>query len=203
MRCRMRFPFFAILFSFIRVAAVPVWRPTPKDPNRPSSITNCRSLSGTEIIKSIEFEGNRKFKAHVLRERLGFQLGDRLDPFLAEGGRVTIMEVYRKVGYPSVKVTLDRDRPGRRPSAVRHRGRTPGPDRLHPSSSATIRSATGRSGRSSRSSSASGCSGPPTTPRTPSKKTRTGCGTSTTTRATWTTRSPRRRNSPATARRCT
>jgi len=46
----------------------------------------------------------------VLRERLGFQLGDRLDPFLAEGGRVTIMEVYRKVGYPSVKVTLDRDR---------------------------------------------------------------------------------------------
>ena len=64
----------------------------------------------TEIIKSIEFEGNRKFKAHVLRERLGFQLGDRLDPFLAEGGRVTIMEVYRKVGYPSVKVTLDRDR---------------------------------------------------------------------------------------------
>ncbi len=63
-----------------------------------------------EIIKSIEFQGNRKFKAHVLRERLGFQLGDRLDPFLAEGGRVTIMEVYRKVGYSSVKVTLDRDR---------------------------------------------------------------------------------------------
>jgi outer membrane protein insertion porin family len=66
--------------------------------------------SKAEIIKSIEFEGNRKFKAHVLRERLSFQLGDRLDPFLAEGGRVTIMEVYRKVGYPSVKVTLDRDK---------------------------------------------------------------------------------------------
>jgi outer membrane protein insertion porin family len=66
--------------------------------------------SKAEIIKSIEFEGNRKFKAHVLRERLGFQLGDRLDPFLAEGGRVTIMEVYRKVGYPSVKVTLDREK---------------------------------------------------------------------------------------------
>jgi outer membrane protein insertion porin family len=64
----------------------------------------------TEIVKSIEFEGNRKFKAHVLRERLGFQLGDRLDTFLAEGGRVTIMEVYRKVGYSSVKVTLDRER---------------------------------------------------------------------------------------------
>ncbi|MCX5646705.1 MAG: outer membrane protein assembly factor BamA [Phycisphaerae bacterium] len=67
-------------------------------------------IGKAEIVKSIEFEGNRKFKAHVLRERLGFQLGDRLDPFLAEGGRVTIMEVYRKVGYPSVKVTLDRDK---------------------------------------------------------------------------------------------
>ncbi len=66
------------------------------------------ALGKVEIIKSIEFQGNRKFKAHVLRERLGFQLGDRLDPFLAEGGRVTIMEVYRKVGYSSVKVTLDR-----------------------------------------------------------------------------------------------
>jgi outer membrane protein insertion porin family len=66
--------------------------------------------SKAEIVKSIEFEGNHKFKAHVLRERLGFQLGDRLDPFLAEGGRVTIMEVYRKVGYSSIKVTLDRDR---------------------------------------------------------------------------------------------
>ena len=67
-------------------------------------------IGKAEIVKSIEFEGNHKFKAHVLRERLGFQLGDRLDPFLAEGGRVTIMEVYRKVGYPSVQVTLDRDK---------------------------------------------------------------------------------------------
>ena len=63
-----------------------------------------------DIIKSIEFEGNRKFKDHVLRERLGFELGERLDPFLAEGGRITIAEVYRKIGFPSVEVTLDRDR---------------------------------------------------------------------------------------------
>lgn len=64
----------------------------------------------TEIIKSIEFEGNEHFKDHVLRERLGFKLGDRLDPFLAEGGRLTIAEVYRKIGYVSVEVQLDRDR---------------------------------------------------------------------------------------------
>jgi outer membrane protein insertion porin family len=62
------------------------------------------------IIKSIEFEGNRKFKDHVLRERLGFELGERLDPFLAEGGRQTITEVYRKIGYPFVTVTLDREK---------------------------------------------------------------------------------------------
>lgn len=81
----------------------------PQPPSQ-SAAAAAAPVGKTEIIKSIEFEGNRKFKAHVLRERLGFQLGDRLDPFLAEGGRVTIMEVYRKVGYPSVKVTLDRDR---------------------------------------------------------------------------------------------
>lgn len=77
------------------------------DPNQQSAIQKQESF---EIIKSIEFEGNEKFKDHVLRERLGFELGDRLDPFLAEGGRMTIAEVYRKVGYPSVKVSLDRDR---------------------------------------------------------------------------------------------
>ena len=65
------------------------------------------------IIKSIEFEGNQKFKDHVLRQRLGFELGDRLDSFLAEGGRLTIAEVYRKIGYAYVEVSLDRDQMSR------------------------------------------------------------------------------------------
>ncbi len=69
-----------------------------------------RGTMGAEIIKSIEFEGNRKFQDHVLRDRLGFELGDRLDRFLAEGGRLTISEVYRKIGYPFVKVSLDQTR---------------------------------------------------------------------------------------------
>jgi outer membrane protein insertion porin family len=77
------------------------------DPNQQSSTIKDQS---TGIIKSIEFMGNRKFKDHVLRERLGFELGDRLDPFLAEGGRTTISEVYRKIGYPFVKVSLDKER---------------------------------------------------------------------------------------------
>ena len=89
-------------------AATPgVQSETPKPPSGGAAAAPAEKA---QIVKSIEFEGNRKFKAHVLRERLGFQLGDRLDPFLAEGGRATIMEVYRKVGYPSVKVTLDRER---------------------------------------------------------------------------------------------
>jgi outer membrane protein insertion porin family len=97
---------FAIFFGFVGSVS-PCVAADAKDPNRPSAIVSNQSPG---IIKSIEFEGNRHFKAHVLRERLGFQLGDRLDAFLAEGGRVTIMEAYRKVGYPSVKVTLDRTR---------------------------------------------------------------------------------------------
>ena len=82
--------------------------PEPNAPAQPSSAT--ATPAAPEIIKSIEFEGNRKFKAHVLRQRLGFELGERLDPFLAEGGRLTIAEVYRRIGYPSVKVSLDRER---------------------------------------------------------------------------------------------
>lgn len=93
-----------------RVAAATANTPaeTPKPPANGASAAPVPTTKA-EIIKSIEFEGNRKFKPHVLRERLGFQLGDRLDTFLAEGGRVTIMEMYRKVGYVSVQVTLDRD----------------------------------------------------------------------------------------------
>ena len=84
------------------------------DPNHPSASTQPQASppagpAAPQIIKSIEFEGNKKYKDHVLRERLGFELGDRLDPFLAEGGRLTIAEVYRKIGYSSVEVTLDRD----------------------------------------------------------------------------------------------
>jgi outer membrane protein insertion porin family len=96
----------AVLFS-LTGSLSPCVAANVVDSKRQSSIVNPQSPG---IVKSIEVEGNRHFKAHVLRERLGFQLGDRLDPFLAEGGRVTIMEAYRKVGYPSVKVTLDRTR---------------------------------------------------------------------------------------------
>lgn len=95
-----------LLLCLIGIAS-PCLAAEAADPNQQSTVDNPESKA---IIKSIEFEGNKKYKDHILRERLGFQLGDRLDPFLAEGGRLTIIEVYRKVGYSSVKVSLDRDR---------------------------------------------------------------------------------------------
>ena len=84
--------------------------PDANEPASASAALESAAPSGgqSEIIKSIEFEGNRKFKDHVLRERLGFALGEDLDPFLAEGGRLTITEVYRKIGYAFVEVALDR-----------------------------------------------------------------------------------------------
>jgi len=97
----------AILVVLVGLTGAASSAPDTTDPNRQSTVESPQS---PQIVKSIEFEGNEKFKDHVLRERLGLELGERLDPFLAEGGRMTIAEVYRKVGYPSVKVTLDRDR---------------------------------------------------------------------------------------------
>jgi outer membrane protein insertion porin family len=96
-----------LLMLCLAGSASPCLAAATGDPNQQSTIDRQPSAA---IIKSIEFEGNEKFKDHVLRERLGFELGDRLDPFLAEGGRLTIAEVYRKIGYSSVEVSLDRDR---------------------------------------------------------------------------------------------
>jgi outer membrane protein insertion porin family len=83
------------------------------DAETPSATIDAPVPDRGNIIKSIEFEGNRKFKDHVLRQRLGFELGDPLDAFLAEGGRLTIEEVYRKIGFAFVNVSLDRDQMSR------------------------------------------------------------------------------------------
>jgi outer membrane protein insertion porin family len=64
--------------------------------------------SGRDVIKSIEFENNRKYKDKTLRKKLDFKVGDYLDPILAESGRRTIAEFYRKKGFPYVEVTLNR-----------------------------------------------------------------------------------------------
>ena len=63
-----------------------------------------------EVVRSIEFAGNQKYKDKVLRKRIGIELGERYDPFLAEGGRRTLIDLYKKIGYADVEVTLDTDR---------------------------------------------------------------------------------------------
>ena len=61
-----------------------------------------------DVVKSIEFENNRKYKDKTLRKKLDFKVGDYIDPILAESGRRTISEFYRKKGFPYIEVTLNR-----------------------------------------------------------------------------------------------
>ena len=63
----------------------------------------------TVIIRSIEFVGNKKYTDKILKQRIGIELGERYDPFLAEGGRRTIIDVYQTVGYTFVHVEWDKE----------------------------------------------------------------------------------------------
>jgi outer membrane protein insertion porin family len=63
----------------------------------------------TDIVRSIEFGGNEHFKDKVLGQRIGVELGDQGDPFLVEGARRTIVDLYKKKGYVFVQVAVDRD----------------------------------------------------------------------------------------------
>ena len=74
-------------------------------PNAPQP-QSLSTLDGA-VIRTVAFHGNDNFKAKVLLQRTGLELGERYDPFLAEAGRRTILEVYRKIGYAFVEVTFD------------------------------------------------------------------------------------------------
>ena len=63
----------------------------------------------TDIVRSIEFEGNKQFKDKILGQRIGVELGDQSDLFLVEGARRTIVDLYKKKGYVFVQATVDRD----------------------------------------------------------------------------------------------
>jgi len=69
-----------------------------------TAVTN----GGRGVIKSIEFENNRKYKDKTLRKKLDFEVGNYIDPILAESGRRIITEFYRKKGFPYTEVTLNR-----------------------------------------------------------------------------------------------
>ncbi len=73
-----------------------------KDKGEPASGSS--SQAGADKVK---FVGNSAFKDKVLRQRIGPVAGDYLDPVLVEMGRKTIVDVYRKIGFAFVNVTLD------------------------------------------------------------------------------------------------
>ncbi len=72
--------------------------------------TNNIAIDGDKkgVIKSIEFENNRKYKDKTLRKELDFEVGDYIDPILAESGKRIIAEFYRKKGFPYTEVTLNK-----------------------------------------------------------------------------------------------
>jgi outer membrane protein insertion porin family len=58
-------------------------------------------------VDKVKFVGNRAFRDKVLRQRIGPVAGDYLDPVLVEMGRQTIIDIYRKIGFAFVNVTLN------------------------------------------------------------------------------------------------
>ena len=63
---------------------------------------------GKDTVNSIDFVRNRTFKDKTLRKKIDFDVGDYLDPILAEAYRRTLIEFYRGKGFAFVQVTLDR-----------------------------------------------------------------------------------------------
>jgi len=81
--------------------------PVPAENDKTNSIV---TNDDKDIIESIEFENNRKYKDKTLRKKLDFEAGDYLDPILAESGRRIIAEFYRKKGFPYAEVTLNAEK---------------------------------------------------------------------------------------------
>jgi len=80
-----------------------------EQPSRPSAKAGAEPETTAErsIIRAIGFVGNRAYKDDNLAKKLGFKVGDYLDPILAEAYRGTLSEFYRNNGFASVEVALD------------------------------------------------------------------------------------------------
>jgi len=62
---------------------------------------------GRNVIRSIDFIGNHAYKDKKLKDKVGFEIGDYLDPVLAQTGRGIISDLYRKKGYPHTTIIID------------------------------------------------------------------------------------------------
>jgi outer membrane protein insertion porin family len=62
------------------------------------------------IVRSIVFIGNRKYKAKTLQGKLAFKKTDYLELVMAEAGRTAIAEFYQKKGFAFAQVSLDTEK---------------------------------------------------------------------------------------------
>jgi len=62
------------------------------------------------VVRLIGFTGNHTYKDKALEKNLDFEVGDYLDPVLAETGRGIINEFYRKKGFAHTVVMLNEAR---------------------------------------------------------------------------------------------
>jgi outer membrane protein insertion porin family len=85
-------------------------KPGRKPPGKPpDQIKKISVDKGLGAVKSIEFVNNDSFKDKKLKKKLDFEVGDFLDPILAESGRRILAEFYQQKGFANVKVTLDNE----------------------------------------------------------------------------------------------
>ncbi|MHC5074990.1 MAG: outer membrane protein assembly factor BamA [Planctomycetota bacterium] len=61
------------------------------------------------LIRSIDFTGNKKFKSKKLRKKLDYKIGDYLDLTQVQAGTTVVTEMYQKKGYAFVEVQVDSD----------------------------------------------------------------------------------------------
>ncbi len=59
------------------------------------------------LVRSIGFFGNRRYKGRKLEKKLDLRIGDYLDPALAEAGRKALNDFYLKNGFAFARVALD------------------------------------------------------------------------------------------------
>jgi outer membrane protein assembly complex protein YaeT len=60
----------------------------------------------SNLVRSIEIVGNRKYKAKKLKKELGFKIGDYLDVVVAESAAKSLAMYYHKKGYAFATVKL-------------------------------------------------------------------------------------------------
>lgn len=62
------------------------------------------------LIRSITFTGNRKYKKTALRKKVDLKTGDYIDTMLAEQGKKALLEFYQKKGFAFAQISFDSEK---------------------------------------------------------------------------------------------